>query len=40
MMGANGMMDGSGMWGMGLSWLVILVALILAMAALVKYLGK
>lgn len=36
------MMDGSeGMWlmgGMGLTWILVLVALVLAIAALVKYL--
>jgi hypothetical protein len=32
------MMDGSGMtWGMGLSGLIVLVLVILAIAALVKY---
>ncbi len=33
------MMSGSTMiWGMGVLWLVVIVALILAIAALVKYL--
>jgi uncharacterized membrane protein YhiD involved in acid resistance len=40
MMDANGMMDGSGMWGMGLFWVLILAVLVLAIASLVKYLGK
>lgn len=38
------MMDGSeGMWlmgGMGLIWILVLVALVLAIAALVKYLQR
>jgi len=28
------------MWGMGLFWLLVLVVLILAAAALIKYLGS
>jgi hypothetical protein len=32
----NGMMDG--MWGMGLIWLLFIVLIVLATAALVKYL--
>ncbi len=32
----NGM--GSMMWGMGLVWLIVIVVLVLAIAALVKYL--
>jgi tellurite resistance protein TehA-like permease len=34
------MMDGMGgmMWGMGLLWLLLIVVLVLAAAALVKYL--
>ena len=40
MMGTNHMMDGmSGMmWGAGLIWLLLIVVLVLAAAALVKYL--
>lgn len=34
----SGMIDGGMMWGMGLTWLIVLVVLILAAAALVKYL--
>lgn len=34
------MMDGGMMSGMGIWWLLILVVLILAVAALVKYLRK
>ena len=34
----NGIMDGGMMWGMGLIWLIVLVVLILAAAALAKYL--
>lgn len=34
---SDGMMDGM-MWGMGLFWLLILVVLLLAGAALIKYL--
>lgn len=34
------MMDGGMMWGMGLTWLLVLVALVLAIAILVKYLRK
>jgi hypothetical protein len=34
------MMDGMGsmMWGMGLVWLIVIIVLVLAAAALVKYL--
>jgi tellurite resistance protein TehA-like permease len=34
------MMDGMGgmMWGMGLLWLLVIVVLVLAAAALIKYL--
>lgn len=32
------MMDGGMMWGMGLIWILVVVVLILAAAALVKYL--
>ncbi len=35
------MMDGTGggmMWGMGLTWIVVIVVLVLAGAALAKYL--
>lgn len=34
------MMDGGMMFGMGIWWLLILVILVLAIAALVKYLRK
>lgn len=34
----NEMMGGGMMWGMGLSWLLVLLVLILAAAALIKYL--
>lgn len=34
------MMDGGMMFGMGLGWLLIIVVLILAIAALVKYLRR
>lgn len=35
----NGMMDGgSMMWGMGLIWLLLIALLVLAIAALIKYL--
>jgi uncharacterized membrane protein len=34
----DGMMGGGMMWGMGLFWLLGLVLLVLAIAALVKYL--
>jgi hypothetical protein len=34
------MMDGGGMWGMGLIALLVLIVLILAAAALIKYLLK
>ena len=34
----DGMMGGGIMWGMGLFWLLILVALVLATGALIKYL--
>lgn len=36
-MTGDGMMDGM-MWGMGLFWLLVLVLLLLAGAALIKYL--
>lgn len=36
----NDMMGGGMMWGMGLFWLIALVVLVLAAAALVKYLRK
>jgi uncharacterized membrane protein YhiD involved in acid resistance len=38
MMGANGMMNGAGMWGAGLFGILILLLVILAIAALIKYL--
>ncbi len=34
----DGMMGGGMMWGMGFFWLLILVVLVLAAAALIKYL--
>jgi len=34
----DNMMHGGMMWGMGLVWLLIVIALVLAIAALVKYL--
>ena len=34
----DGMMGGEMMWGMGLFWLLILVVLVLAAGALIKYL--
>lgn len=34
------MMGGGMMWGMGLIWLLVLVVLVLAAAALIKYLRK
>jgi len=34
----DGMMGGGMMWGMGLFWLLILVVLVLAAGALIKYL--
>jgi hypothetical protein len=34
----DGMMGGVGMWAGGLIWLLVLIALILGIAALVKYL--
>ena len=34
----NEMMGGGMMWGMGLLWILAIVVLILAIAALVKYL--
>ena len=33
----NGMMGEGMMWGMGIGWIVILVLVVLAIAALVKY---
>jgi hypothetical protein len=33
-------MMGIGMWGMGLVWLLVLVLLILAIAALIKYIRR
>lgn len=37
-MGQDGMFGGSMMWGAGLIWLLVLVALALGVAALIKYL--
>lgn len=34
----DGMMGGGMMWGMGLFWLLILVVLVFAAGALIKYL--
>lgn len=34
----DGMMGGGTMWGLGLFWLLILVVLVLAAGALIKYL--
>ena len=34
----NGMMSDSMMWGMGLVWILVIVVLVLAAAALIKYL--
>jgi hypothetical protein len=34
----DGMMGGGMMWGMGLFWLLILIVLVLAAGALIKYL--
>ena len=34
----DGMMGGGMMWGIGLFWLLILVVLVLAAVALIKYL--
>ena len=34
----NGIMGGPMMWGMGLLWLLVIIVLILAAAALTKYL--
>ena len=38
MMGWGGGNGGSMMWGAGLIWLLLLIALVLAIAALIKYL--
>jgi hypothetical protein len=38
MMDSGQMMGGVGMWGMALVWLLILVALVLGIVALLKYL--
>jgi hypothetical protein len=40
MMGSGGMFDGSMMWGAGLVGLLVLIALVLAIAALIKYLWR
>jgi type IV secretory pathway VirB2 component (pilin) len=37
-MGTIHMMDGKMMWGAGLLWLLLIVVLVLAAAALIKYL--
>ncbi len=34
----DGMIGGGTMWGMGLFWLLVLVVLVLAAGALIKYL--
>ncbi len=36
----DGTMGGGMMWGMGLLWLLVIVVLVLAAAALIKYLRK
>lgn len=36
----NDMMGGGMMWGMGLGWILVIIVLILAAAALIKYLFK
>jgi hypothetical protein len=38
MMGWDGAFGGSMMWGAGLMWLLVFVALVLGIAALLKYL--
>ena len=38
MMGWDGMYDGPMMWGGGLIWLLVLIVLVLAIAASIKYL--
>ncbi len=38
MMGFDGMFGGSMMWSAGLIWLLVFVALMLGIAALIKYL--
>ena len=38
MMGWDGAVGGSMMWGAGLIWLLVLIALVLGIAALLKYL--
>ncbi|MEA2832648.1 MAG: hypothetical protein QOG66_850 [Methylobacteriaceae bacterium] len=38
MMGENGMMSRGMMWGMGIAHLLVLLVIILAVAALIKYL--
>jgi len=35
-----GWMNGSMMWGMGIVWLLVLVLLVLAIAALLKYIFR
>jgi uncharacterized membrane protein len=40
MMGPDGMTGVLGMWPMGLFWILVLTALVLAIAALIKFLGK
>jgi hypothetical protein len=37
-MGGNGMMSGGMIWGMGIAHLLVLLVIILAVAALIKYL--
>lgn len=36
----DGMTGGGMMWGMGLFWLLVVVVLVLAAAALIKYLSR
>ena len=38
MMNFGDMMSGTGMWGVGIIWLLVLAVLILGIAALTKYL--
>lgn len=37
MSGYGGIMNGGGMWGMGLIWLLILIIVVFGIAALLKY---
>lgn len=36
----NDIMGGGGMWGMGFTWILVLILVILGIAALIKYIWQ